>query len=207
MKTSRPFSTISYNTRDFLRSKLEELYSRNILSFYAFIHHEPEEDEKKDHIHLFLVPNGTQNTDTIRDYFKEYDPTNPLKPRGCLPCNSSKFGDWYLYSLHNPDYLAAKGQAREFIYTESEMEVSDDLYFGELKGQVDFSPLRRLAAVRSAAENGTPFSDLVRSGFIPVPLINQYEKTYNICVSSYVFRNGRRGHEEDDSLPPLPPKK
>lgn len=108
MKTSRPFSSISYNTPDYLRVKLDELVSRRVVSFYAFIFHQKEEDELKDHIHLYIVPNGSQNTDDILDYLKEFTLADPLHPLGCMPAKSSKFGDWALYGTHNALYLASK---------------------------------------------------------------------------------------------------
>ena len=39
MRTSKPFSTISYNTEDYLTAKLDELVTTRKIEFYAFIEH------------------------------------------------------------------------------------------------------------------------------------------------------------------------
>ena len=65
MKTSKPFSTISYNTADFLSVKLNDLVNRRKIAFWAYVEHLPEEDEKKAHKHLYIVPNGQINTDEV----------------------------------------------------------------------------------------------------------------------------------------------
>lgn len=58
MKTTRPIATISFNTEAYLRLKLDELIKAKKITFYAYIPHRKEEDENKDHIHLFLEPNN-----------------------------------------------------------------------------------------------------------------------------------------------------
>ena len=65
-------------------------------------------------------------TDDIREYLKEFDPNCPDKPLGCLIFQSSKFDDWYMYGLHDPEYLASKGEAREFIYSRDNFKFSDE---------------------------------------------------------------------------------
>ena len=78
MKTSKPFSTISYNSADFLTVKLNDLVNRRKLAFWAYVEHLPEEDEKKAHKHLYIVPNGQINTDEVLlDILVEYDPAHP----------------------------------------------------------------------------------------------------------------------------------
>ena len=56
-------STISYNSDEFLKKKLEELYIRHIISDYFYIWHYPEEDEKRGHFHVSVKVN--QRIDTI----------------------------------------------------------------------------------------------------------------------------------------------
>ena len=100
MRTTKPFSTISYNTAEFLKEKLERLVLERVISFYSYIEHYPEEDEKKKHKHLLIIPNGQINTDELTDILNEIDMAHPLeKPLGVLPWRSSKFDDWYLYSV------------------------------------------------------------------------------------------------------------
>ena len=59
MRTSKTISTISYNTKDFLEFKLMELMDSGDISDWFFIQHFAEEDEKKDHIHLWVKSNIT----------------------------------------------------------------------------------------------------------------------------------------------------
>lgn len=48
MKTSKPISTISYNSKPYLVKKLNDLKKAGILEFWSFIEHEPESDEIRD---------------------------------------------------------------------------------------------------------------------------------------------------------------
>ena len=90
MKTSLPCSTISYNSAEYLVKKLNRMIDEGTLSFYSFIYHFAEEDEKKDHIHLYIVPNGLQDTDKIREDLLELT-NKEEKGLGTLPFRSSKF--------------------------------------------------------------------------------------------------------------------
>ena len=118
MRTSKPFSTISYNSVNFLKSKLDEMITDKWIDFYAFVRHSPEDDELKEHIHLYIVPSTLLQTDYITEHLQEYDSTHPDKPLGCIACKSSKFDDWYMYGLHDKAYLASKGQARKHYYVQ-----------------------------------------------------------------------------------------
>ena len=61
MATSKPISSISYNSDSFLVDRLAVLSKAEVISFWAFIHHKAEKglDEVpgKAHIHLFVMPN------------------------------------------------------------------------------------------------------------------------------------------------------
>lgn len=203
MRTSKPFSTISYNTPEYLTEKLDELIETRKIEFYAFIEHLPEDDETKFHKHLFIIPNGSINTDQIQDYLTELDPEKPDKPLGCIMCRPSKFGDWYLYVLHDTGYLAQKGQSRTYHYTPDEITVSDKDYFNELRHTIDYTPYTRFTQIRQYAEDGIAFAELVRMGLIPPQQVYAYEKTYNMLLQfSGTFRNGKDGH--DDAEPNKP---
>ena len=92
MKTSKPFSTISYNSPEFLSVKLDYLVKRRKILFWAYVHHLPEVDEKKPHKHLLIVPNGQINTDEVLlDYLIELDPKKPDKPLACVGVKSKEF--------------------------------------------------------------------------------------------------------------------
>ncbi len=205
MKTSKPFATISYNTAPFLQRKLDDLIYTRKIEFYTFVHHFKEEDELKEHKHLYIVPNGQIDTDSVVNYLLEPDTENPLnKPLGCIRCKPSKFADWYLYGIHDIDYLASKGQARKYHYAIEDLITSDKDYLLEEVHTIDYSSLNRSKALKQAVEDGIDFSDLVAQGLIPIQQVYAYQQTYNILVQNRfnkLERNNRETHtpkEEDE---------
>ena len=198
MKTSKPFSTISYNSADFLTVKLNDLVNRRKLAFWAYVEHLPEEDEKKAHKHLYIVPNGQINTDEVLlDILVEYDPAHPGKPLGCVGVKSSKFYDWYMYSIHDVDYLSSKGQSRKYHYRREEVACSDTDYLNEEIHQMDMSKLSKVKALNEAVRNGVPFEELLMRGQIPVQQVYAFQKTYGM-LQTYTYRNGRDTHQYID---------
>ena len=198
MKTSKPFSTISYNSENFLRVKLGELIDRRKIAFYAFVEHLPEEDEKKAHKHLIIVPNGQINTDEVLEYLLEVDPNNPLKPLGCIPPHSSKFGDWSLYAIHDTQYLASKGQSRKYHYKPEEVICSDRDYLNEEVHQIDMSKLSKVKMLLQAVEDKVPFEKLLATGQIPIQQCYAFKQAYD-TIANYTFRNGRQSHQNIDT--------
>lgn len=184
MRTSKPCSTISYNSVDFLQRKLDDLIRRGFIDFYAFVEHLPEEDEEKKHKHLYLFPSKLVDTNQIRDELKEFDSNNPLKPLGCLPFQSSKFADWYLYILHDTAYLTSKGQARKYHYTDDDIISSDHDYFNELKHTIDWSKINTLGSVVQAAESGISFAEWIKSA--PVSLLS-------VRSAQFIFEQVQKG--------------
>ena len=78
MATSKPISTISYNTTDFLLNVLDSLiYHRKIL-YYEFIVHHGDTDDKKEHKHLYILPNNSVDVGLFEELFEE---PVPLKNR------------------------------------------------------------------------------------------------------------------------------
>lgn len=197
MLTSRPFSTISYNSGQFITVKLNDLINRRFIAFYGWIEHYPEDDESKKHKHLYVVPNGRINTDEFVKLMQEFDPTHPDKPLGCIVPKNSKFFDWYLYALHDPDYLASKGQSRKYHYQPEEVVCSDPDYLAEEVHQMDMSKFRHIKVLRSCVEQGVPFDQMVVNGVVPIPQIIQYRTAYDILSYSYnqTNRNGRESHQ------------
>ena len=132
MRSRSPVSTISYNSIDFLFSKLEELRENHDISFWSFVYHFRELDENKDHIHLFIKPNHILDTMDIQQFLLEPDLQNPdLPPLGCRDfrfsvCDSMGYPDeWILYNSHYPPYLASKNQSRAFTYQMHDFYASD----------------------------------------------------------------------------------
>lgn len=195
MKTSKAFSTISYNTDGYLNATLNKLVSARKIDFYAYIEHSPEEDEKKKHKHLYIVPNGKIDTDQVRNELIEIDPKTPmLPPLGCMPAKSSKFGDWYLYTKHDKAYLASKGQSRKYHYQIDDFVVSDFDYFKEEINTIDLTKYTRFSELIKAVEDGKSFSEFLKSGIVPIQQTYAYEKAFQIIRSTVLSRNERTTH-------------
>lgn len=200
MRTSRPFSTIWWGSEKFLKMALSQMEHDNKLMFWSFVYHHAEEDEKKDHYHVYMVPDGQVDTSYVTDCLTEYDVDN-LKPIKPAAFQSSKFGDWFLYSSHNVTYLLSKGQTRKYHYSLDDFVSSNDDYLLELVHTIDMSKINRIDVVKRAAEEGVAFASLVRDGQIPVQQIGQYQTAYNLIQStmfgvSQTIRGAYRNHEE-----------
>ena len=101
--TAKPISTISYNSKEFLQRKLNQLFKAHIIEDYRYICHLGE-DGDKNHIHLLIYPNKRLDTVELREEFTEIDPNNE-KPLGCQPFRQSKTDHWLMYVLHDELYL------------------------------------------------------------------------------------------------------
>lgn len=196
MKTTMPISTISYNTEGYLKQKLDELYTAHVISFYAFIKHRKEKDEKKDHIHLYIEPAKSIQTEDLRAELREFDEKHPDKPLGCMPFNKSKFADWYLYSIHDESYLATKGQSRQYHYRRDKFVTSDDDYFDEMVRNIDMLKLTPYQKLAESIKHGDSFGDMIRRGAIPIQQLSHYMTAWQALAGGDVLnRNNRRNHE------------
>lgn len=184
MKTTRNISTITFNTPEFLLTKLNELYSARVISVWHFVCHIGEDDEAglKNHVHLYIEPSKLLQTDDLVVQFKEIDPTNekPLKP---LPFRLSNFVHWYLYGIHDKVYLANLNppQKKKFEYTYNDVKTSnsDELY--RAVKQIDKGSLIPIHKIQEAVENKVPFSRLVATGQVPLSLIQGWRMGYE-CI-------------------------
>jgi hypothetical protein len=192
---------ISYNTNDFLREKLNELVQGGLVQFWAFIEHLPEEDEKKAHKHLYIIPQKLIDTQRIEKALQEIDLTDiTAKPLGAIFPQSSKFADWYLYGLHDKKYLAYKGQKRKYHYNDKAFVVSCQDTFQELKNLIDYTEINRLSLILEKAENGESLASIIKTSNIPLQLIGQVRQLYDIIVGPFeTYRNGRASHQKVDS--------
>ena len=199
MRTTKPIATISFNTPAFLELKLTELCKAGRISFWAFIHHKPEDDEggKKYHSHVFVIPSKMLQTDDLRAELREYDPTCPDKPLGCISFNSSKFEHWYMYALHDKRYLASKGQSRRFHYVHSDIVTSDadDLLY--MSRSIDLLSLSPYADMQDAIENGVEWHEYFARGTVPIPQINQFQSAWFLLAQNATYRNGHGTHAMD----------
>lgn len=196
VRTTKPISTISYNSPDYLALKLEELRKAKIVSFWAFIHHLPEDDEagNKNHSHVYIELSKIVQTDDLKEQFKEFDPTHPEKPLGCIGFRSSKFDDWYMYSLHDKAYLASKGQSRKYHYKHEEMATSDEdelLFKARSINHLAVSPY---AAMIEAQAQGLTWDEYFRRGSVPIQQIIFFEKAWFLLLGQKTERSGRVTH-------------
>lgn len=203
MNTRKPISTVSYNSELFLIDRLKNLYDSGKVCNYMAIFHKAEEDELKDHWHVYLEPNKQIDTSKLKAMFEEFDP-NHDKPLGCQPFRFSKVDkdlhpdDWILYNIHDPKYLAYKGQSRNYHYRIEDIICADDdllrdnfnhaLYHSAWAEEMQ--TLREVKECRSVA-------DLYYSGRIPPQLIVAFSKLKEIEKlenSDKVQRAGRVTH-------------
>lgn len=185
MLTAQPISTISYNTQQFLLYTLNKLTDAKVLQFWAFIPHKGEYDDilkitDKNHIHLYMEPNRRVDTVELLDNFTEVDPNNTL-PLKCTVIRHSVFAEWYLYNLHDPDYLATKFETKQYTYQFSDYFSSDADSFLQMVFDVyHSSDSTLLPKLTNALQSGNTFQSLARSGHIPLPKANQYIALRNL---------------------------
>lgn len=205
MITRTAISTISYNTDYYLYQKLNEKIQSGEIEFFCYINHLPEVDEKKAHKHLFVIPSSNIDTFKLQSFLQEIDlsaPDNP--PLGCILFRHSKFVDWYLYAIHDKDYLATKNESRAHHYTDSDIVTSSSDYLNELIHSSDFSKYKTFARLRDSVASGVPFRELVYNGFIPIQQIIQWKKAYMLLkygdteYNENCVRNGHEGHEDNE---------
>lgn len=179
MNTGKPISTISYNTTQYLDYILNNLIDNDIIVFYAYIFHKAEENETKDHIHLYIEPNSRLDTSVLRKKFDEVDVTGESdKPLGVMPFRASKWQDWYLYSIHDIDYLRSKCFTREYIYSKENIIVSDVNYFNELVNTINYN-YGLVGKIIEGVNQNIPFAYLIKSGAVKANNIVQAKLIYN----------------------------
>lgn len=135
MKTTKPISSISWNSRNYLVDRLEELRKAHLIAFWVLVKHTAEEDEKKDHIHFYVEPNRSVDTELLREKFIELVPGS--KPLGVNKFQKSDFQNWLWYCLHDKAYLFSKGETRKYHYSIEDLISSDD---GDLRQRIQENP-------------------------------------------------------------------
>lgn len=128
MATQRPISTISYNSESFLIEKLQRLIDAHIIQAWMYIKHKGE-DGDKDHIHLRIEPNKRIDPMELTEMFKEFEKGKD-KPLGVRPWRPSKEEDWFLYAVHDSDYLLLKydggDRGEKLPYDWKDIKISPD---------------------------------------------------------------------------------
>lgn len=169
MRTSKPISTISYNTADFLKAKLENWKSQGLIEFAMWIRHDPEEDEKKAHFHVFIRPARLIQTMDLEKESMELDPENIDKPFKMIGFRVSKESDWLLYAIHDPTYLQEKGLEREHVYGLDDVQSTDcDTLNDIIRHMSDDRKGRLEYRLIQLAQLGLPWDAVVASGMIPL---------------------------------------
>lgn len=193
-----PISTISYNTEEFLKQKLDDLISAKIIEFYFYVPHKGEDDEagKKDHIHVYMQPCSILDTSLLIDEFIEHDLSDlSAKPKKSLPIKSSKPDDAIMYFIHDRSYLAYKGESRKYHYRLEDVRTSDIDEFNYYFKSIDLTKITPYKRMLDAQELGMNFADYLKKGSIPIQQISNYQKAWYLLKAENVERNGRKGHD------------
>lgn len=197
MQTSKDLSNISYNTIPFLKGKLDHLFEHHIIEFWAFIKHKPEYNEdnlanRKEHIHLMFRPNKRINTMVIAKEFYEPDPESN-KPLKCTDdwriVNS--FADWWLYVLHDKQYLKHKHLEREFHYSIDDFYSSDMDTLERLISFIDLSEMYRQEKMFTAAAQGMSFKKAMAAG-----IFGEHPQRWATMYSALLMDNAAERAEE-----------
>lgn len=194
MATQKPLSTISYNTEGFLREKLEEWYDAHIIQAYQYICHKGE-DGDKEHIHLRIEPNRRVDPMELMDELREYHPGH-TKPLGVRPFRPSKEEDWFLYVVHDKDYLkskyggAEKGEKLSYSWTDIKVPENYD---------VEIAFIRAKQKLKHTSAN---LVNRIQNGEKPLSLIQEGENVYvvNALIRSLAGTDYGRLAEECASL-------
>lgn len=200
MRTTKPIATISFNSPEYLRLKLNELKKAKIISLWHYIEHLPEDDEagNKKHIHLYIEPSKLLQTEDLGEHFNEFDSSKPDKPKKCLLFRSSKFDDWYMYGLHDTAYLASKGQTRRYKYEHKDFITSDADELYRASKMIDKRSLTPWLDLAEAVEDGLTFADYFQNSGQPIQQINAFGKAFELLLENNTYRANRRTHSPKD---------
>lgn len=200
MRTTKPISTISYNTYEFLKSTLDNEIKNKRLTWYAFIKHLPEEDEKREHFHVYMIPNRIIDTGEYQDVFNQYFENGIAleKPRKCLVIDPSKFYDWYMYNKHDTTYLASKFESRVYHYDKEDFETSDEDYFDKLVKDCGVQQNSKYLSMLQYIVEGMSFTQFIIDANVPESKLIIYEHAWNNMIKDGTNRYMRKNHEESE---------
>lgn len=196
MKTILPQTTISYNSEQFLVDTLDRLVKNKLISFYAFIRHEPETDELKPHIHLYIEPVNKIDTATFPDFFNELDIEHPDKPLKILPLHTCRsWSNWMWYSLHDKSYLLSKGENRTYHYSIEDFQTND---YDDLINRFNDSPrpTSEYEKIEQMLKEGFDIISIIRFLNVPVRYFALYEKAIRSLKNDMTERGVYQNHEE-----------
>lgn len=199
MRTCKCVSTISYNTEQFLWDNLYKLVQNHVISDFMYIHHFREEDERKEHFHVWLKPNTLIDTMDIQQMFEEYDPNHPDKPLKCIDFRKSETDDWILYSIHDQDYLLSKGETRQYHYNKDDIRYYDedtflDLWYHALHGSKWAEKKQQINLLFEYDRNK---ADLIRQHRVPLQMASQLLALDNL---QRTYRGYHENHEFQEEI-------
>ena len=183
--TSSPISTISYNTDEFLKLTLNGMLKDGTLLYWCYIKHKGDEDDKKDHIHLRVIPNGRIDLSEFGKEFIELVPDN--NPLRCLLWRNSEYKNWFLYTVHNPDYLEIHNLIRNQHYTFDDFvsSSSDDtrILYQEAREWFYNSGEMVEKLVQDKLRDGSTLHDIVKSGLIKARDVFKFKQYVSVLQS------------------------
>lgn len=181
MQTKRTISNISYNSPAHFTERVSDLIHRKVIDWCYWIVHQPDTDETKQHIHFVLQPSARLDTTDLRKFFFETDPQNPSKPLTCTMkwLYTTSLDDWLLYAVHDPYYLASKGQRRNVQYDYRDICTTDEDALRADWNAIDRMKYERLRWLYDAVKAHVPFAVLVQTGHVPIAQRSQFEYQYN----------------------------
>lgn len=178
MKTKRLIGTITYNTPMWLAVNMPKWVDSGICDWAHWIRHEPETDETKAHYHLIMMPAKTLDTGALTKLTYEIDPGNPEMCLHCQPWRFSKLDDWILYCLHDPNYLASKGQSRDLHYKLSDIDSTCHDLLEEQYRQIDLRRYGIGEKLKEMIKAGKDWDDVLISGLIPWAQIRYWKEVF-----------------------------
>lgn len=193
MATQKPIATISYNSESFLREKLEAWLSAHIIQAYQYICHKGE-DGDKDHIHLRIEPNKKLDPMDLQESLREYVMDNE-KPLGVRPFRPSKEEDWFLYAVHDKEYLAIKyanDKGEKLPYSWKDIKAPEDY-------DTEIAFIRAKSSMSHSASN---MASRLQAGEDPLSLVFQGENVYtvNAIMRALAVNDYQRIQSENDAL-------
>lgn len=193
MATQKPISTISYNTEAFLKEKLFEWFDAHIIQAFQYICHKGE-DGDKDHIHVRIEPNKKLDPMELTSSLQEF-PLGSSKPLGVRPWRPSKEEDWFLYVVHDDQYLrikysSDKGEKLPYDWRDIQVSPFYDLETGFIRAK---------ASLQHTSSN---MISRLQQGESPVALIQQGENPYiaNALMKALSDSDYRRLQHEHSQL-------
>ena len=197
MNTRKEISTIGYQSREFLYSKLTELYYGHIISDFMMIFHKAEKDEKKDHWHIWIQPNTQIDSMQLQELLTEFNPEDPKKPFKCINFHYSQSDDWIPYCLHDKAYLALKHESRSYHYSKNDVIYCDEDTFDYLYYHAFHSSkwIDDCIVMNKIIDSMDSPADLLRNGTLTYKDSAYLRNTLWLLNYNHTYRGDHEGHE------------